>query len=886
MSDTITRPSSRRSFRAFLTGGIACTVLGVAAVAILNPDLIKRAVGWVRHGKSQAEVSLAGANGVDYARDVRPILNENCVKCHGPEKQKGGLRFDLKEAALKQGESGELAIVPGNTAKSGLLHRIVSHDPDEQMPPKGERLPAASVAVLEQWIAGGAPWPDASAPGGGSQAVAPGKSKHWAFQPLAKVTVPQVRETSWAVTPIDRLILAAQESKELHPNAEAPRRTLIRRVYFDLLGLPPTPEEIDAFERDPSPAAYEHLVDKLLADPHFGERWGRHWLDAARYADSNGYEEDRPRPNAYAYRDFVIRALNDDLPYDRFIQWQIAGDLLEPHRVQAVAAAGFIAAAPNVRSDFTNYREKDRWDELDNVVSTTGSAVLGLTLGCARCHDHKFDPISSADYYHLTAFFMSTERVESPIDERQGKEYDRAMAHFDEKRLSKIKSEEKEWKEAKRALARKAKMESLPVTAEEKAMMQAPVDANNKRQYELLNQFATELQISDGDLRKTLDKQDLAKWVAFDKAEDEIEATKPRPIPRMLTIKEGSSKRSYVLVRGNPDQKGPETNSDFLSVFTAPSGFSYLQRFSLFRKNRADLARWLTDVNHGAGALTARVAVNRLWQHHFGRGIVETPGDFGIRGDPPTNPELLDWLAGELIRGGWRMKPLHKMILMSAVYRQDDTSDATRLAIDPANRLWWRREPRRMEAEILRDSILAVSGCLNPQFFGPAVKPRMNPEAISVTNPEKKYDEWPAKVIDGPETWRRSIYIFAKRANLFPFLQIFDASDAIGSCTRRNPTTVAPQALTLLNDPFVREQARAFAARLSPLASRDARVRTAFDLALGRDPSPEETAGALRFLERQANDCPAASSRAAAEANAITDFCQGLMALNEFCYID
>jgi mono/diheme cytochrome c family protein len=847
-------------------------------------NCVQWAVARLHHGTKVA--LAAGGSGVDFARDVQPILKENCVKCHGPEKQKGGIRFDLKDGAFKAGESGDWAIVPGNTEKSSLVHRIVSHDPDEQMPPKGDRLPAASVATLEHWIAGGAAWPEGGTSGANPQLLVPAKSKPWSFQPLAKVTIPQVKNAAWAVTPIDRLVLAAQEAKGLHPNAEAPRRTLIRRLYFDVVGLPPTPKEIDAFERDPSPAAYEHLVDKLLADPHYGERWARHWLDAARYADSNGYEEDRPRLNAYTYRDFVIRALNEDLPYDTFVQWQIAGDLLKPHDREAVVATGFIAAAPNVRQDFINYREKDRWDELDNIVSTTGSSILGLTIGCARCHDHKFDPITTADYYHLAAFFTSTQRIDRPIDEAQGRAYETAMAHYDQKGLDKLKNEEKEWKKVKRAAAQKKIIESLPVTAEEKAIMEAPEDKNNKRQYELLNEYAVQLAISDGEVRKGLGKDDLAKWMAFDNAEDAILATRPALIPEMLTITEGPAKKSYLLMRGNPDQKVSETAPEFLSAFAPPPRFTFLDRISFFRKNRADLARWLTDVNHGTGVLAARVEVNRIWQSHFGHGIATTPGDFGMRGDAPNNQQLLDWLAGEFIRNGWHIKPLQRMILMSAVYRQDDTADPERLAIDPSNRFFWRRAPRRIEAEILRDDMLSVSGCLNPEFFGPAVKPRMNADAIAVTNREKKYDEWPAKVVDGPKTWRRSIYIFAKRSNLFPFLQIFDAPDAIGSCTRRNKTTVASQALTILNDPFVREQAEAFATRLSTTAgSADVRVQKAFEMALGRKPSAEESARALRFIASQTEDCQSVA-KDAAERKALTDFCQGLMALNEFSYID
>ncbi|HEY3897755.1 MAG TPA: PSD1 and planctomycete cytochrome C domain-containing protein [Chthoniobacter sp.] len=876
MSDSHLRP--RRRIRAILVGGIACVVLGVVAVPFLAPKWVKHHVGWWKLGKSKSRISQV-EGGVDFARDVRPILDKNCVKCHGPEKQKGGIRLDSSVVESKPGESGELAIVPGDTAKSALVRRVVSHDPDEEMPPKGARLPADSIALLERWISSGAAWPGAvavSVPA--PRMVDARKTKHWAFLPLAKVDIPSIESADWTRTPIDRFVLAAQKAKGLHPNPEAPQRTLIRRLYFDLLGLPPTPEAIDAFENDPSPSAYEHLVDQLLADPHYGERWGRHWLDAARYADSNGYEEDRPRIYAYTYRDFVIRAMNDDLPYDRFVQWQIAGDLLEPHNAQAVAATGFIAAAPNVRPEFTNYREKDRWDELDNIVSTTGSAILGLTVGCARCHDHKFDPISSADYYNLTAFFTSTERVERPVDERQGEEYDRAMASFNGKRLTKINNERKDWQETKRAEARRPIIESLAISAGEKALLEAPADSKNQVQANLLARFADKLAISDDEVRKTLNAQDLAKWEAYDKEVAKMLAAHPQAIPRMLTIRDGPPKKSYVLVRGNPDQKGPEALPDFLSAFSFASP-------APAQKTRADLARWLTDVDHGPGALAARVIVNRIWGHHFGRGIVDTPGDFGFRGDSPSDPQLLDWLASELIRGGWRMKPLHKMIVMSAVYRQDDSSDPARVAIDPGNRLWWRHEPQRIEAEILRDSMLAISGCLNPEFFGPACKPRMAPEAIAVTNPQKKYDVWPANVVDGPATWRRSIYIFAKRSNPFPLLQLFDTPDSIGSCTRRNQTTVAPQALTLLNDPFVREQARAFAQRLSSLGSLDARVCAAFALSLGRNPTPEEKSGALRFIERQETDAQA-SGKETAEAHAMTDFCQGLMALNEFCYVD
>jgi mono/diheme cytochrome c family protein len=888
------RPRAKRA----LSFAVICVLglLGLGATAIVNPKFFKPAARWI--SGTRAAYSMKGAarpahgtdaNGIDFAKDVEPILSGNCVKCHGPEKQKGGLRFDIKDAAIKMGESGDMAIVPGAPAKSSLIRRVTSHDVEEQMPPKGERLSPQTIAILQNWIEQGASWPQGSA--SVPKAAAPGSKvtekdrKHWAFLPIVRTVIPRPSKTGWVRTPIDNFILAAQESRSLQPNPEAPRRKLIRRAYFDVLGLPPPPQEIDAFERDPSPDAYERLVDRLLADPHYGERWGRHWLDAARYADSAGYEEDRPRPDAFRYRDFVIRAVDSDLPYDKFIQWQIAGDLLEPDKPEAIAATGFIAAAPNVRPDFINFRKKDRCDELDDIVSTTGSAILGLTVGCARCHDHKFDPISTEDYYRLTAFFTSTERVEASIDPREGKAYDREMADY-EKRLKAEKSREKEWKEQKREELRRVKIEALPATEAEKASLRAPLNENDRAQSRLLTRFARELEISDGTLREQLNEADLERWKAFDKAEDDIRANKPAPIPRMLAIKECASQKTHLLVRGDPEHEGPEVAPAVLSLFSRPAAASLFGRFFSHRTTRMDLARWLTDDEHGAGALTARVEVNRLWQHHFGRGLVGTPGDFGLRGDSPTNPQLLEWLAGEFIRSGWRVKPLQKMILMSAVYRQDDTSDSARVTLDPANQFWWRREPQRIEAEILRDSILSVSGCLNPRLFGPAVKPRMNPEAISITNREKHYDEWPGNVIDGPETWRRSIYIFSKRSNLFPFLQAFDAPNAAGSCTRRNPTTVAPQALALLNDPFVREQARAFAVRLSVLGGMETRVRSAFELAFGRDPGLDETTASLRFIGQQVNEYRASSSAGDAETAAVADFCQGLIALNEFSYID
>jgi len=847
-------------------------VAAVAAGAITAGGIAIRARAKFR--RRQRDTSA-----VDFTRDVQPILSAKCLDCHGAEKHKGGLRLDERAAALTATNSGEVAIVPGDPEKSALISRIISDDPEEQMPPKGDRLVTRQIEILRSWIDSGAHW----SPGTETSATVAAPTvtekdrEHWAYHPLS-TTVPTASKSAWATTTADQFIVAAQDAKGLQPNPIASRGTLIRRLYFDLIGLPPSPEEIAAFEADASPGAYEKLVDRLLADPRYGERWGRHWLDAARYADSAGYEEDRPRPDAWRYRDFVIRAFHTDLPYDRFIQWQIAGDLLEPNNPEVLAATGFITAAPDVRPDFINFRKKDRCDELDDIVATTGSAILGLTLGCARCHDHKFDPISMTDYYRLTAFFTSTERVERPLDAEQGRAYNKAEADYD-KRLKKADKERRKWITHLAEQTRLVRIAALPIAESDKALLRAPKDDNNAAQKLLLKSYEREIELKGEALRASVSEADRQKLDALENEVKEIDVTKPADIPKMLIVEEGKPQATYLLSRGDPDHPGAEVSPGMITVLS-PAG-------TIFRNGltRADLARWLTDSVHGAGNLTARVAVNRLWQHHFGRGLVETPGDFGLRGDPPALPGLLDWLASELIRGGWKISRVQKLILMSSTYRQDVTYDAERAAIDPANHLWWRREPLRLEAETLRDSILAISGELNPKHYGPSVKPHIDSEAITVTNPAKHYDEWPHDVVDGPEMWRRSIYIFTKRANLFPFLQAFDAPNAIGSCTRRNPTTVAPQSLALLNDTFVRSQARAFANRLSARSTLRDQLPSAFQQAFGRAPTSSELSASESFVETQSAEYRAAG-QAHPETAALTDFCQALFAANEFSFVD
>ena len=762
------------------------------------------------------------------------------------------------------------------------MARITHEKQSERMPPSGQPLTEQQTALIRGWIESGAPWPNE--PGQDSESAEDQSATHWAFRRLREVALPKVTNESWVRTPVDRFVLARLEFEGLSPNDAAPRTKLARRLYFDLIGLPPSAERLEAFGRDNTPGAYGRLVDRLLEDRHFGERWGRHWLDVARYADSAGYEEDRPRPNAYHYRDFVIRAFNDDMPFDEMVRLQLAGDLIEPLNPQRIAATGFLAAGPDVRPDFVNFRKKDRYDELDDIISTVGTAMLGLTLGCARCHDHKYDPIPTRDYYQLLAFFDQTERYGHPVDPSEVGPYEKLLGDF-ESEFESAKHELDEWVNVRAEPIRLDRISSLGIPEDQKELLRVPEDKANALQASLRVQFSEELKVTDEQLREALGDAERAELDLMTAKLEEIEASKPKDIARVLGIRDGDPIETHVLVRGDPGAEAEIVQSDALGALTCQSG-----RVRAF-DSRIDLANWMTDVDCGAGALLARVTVNRLWQHHFGRGLVGTPGDFGSRGDPPSHPDLLEWLAGQLVRGGWKLKPIHKLIVDSATYRQSGEWDRSRAGIDPENRLWWRREARRLEAESIRDGILAVSGTLNRTSFGPSVKPRIPTEAIY--NPVESYHQWPDNVRDGPRTWRRSIYVFSKRANLFPFLESFGAPRTLQSCARRDASMGPIQALDLLNDEFVREQSRYFAERVlwESAAETEARVRTAYRLSLGRVPTSPELSRAVSFLEAQTaqykNDLgKQASSDSQRRMRALVDFCQSLFASNEFIYID
>ncbi len=643
----------------------------------------------------------------DFNHDIRPILAAKCYACHGPDedKREAGLRLDLREEAVKD------AIVPGSPEKSEFWHRVVSTDKDDVMPPPSspKQLTDTERALLNRWIKDGAEY-----------------QLHWSFLPVRKAAPPQVKNTVGVRNGIDLFIRQKLEKHRFPPSPEAAPATLIRRLCLDITGLPPTPEEVVAFEKEfaTSPRAYEHLVDRLLASPHFGERWGRHWLDLARYADSEGFLGDKVRPQAYHFRDWTIQAVNDDLPFDQFTVQQIAGDLLPQAQVPQLMAAGFHRnAAKNTEAGVD--KEEARFQNLADRVNTTSRVWMGLTLGCAQCHTHKYDPITIRDYYSFYAFFDNTEDREEPLT---------------------------------------------------KAQTLAEVTADRRQ--------------------------------------------------------------TYVHLAGDYARRGPDVIPATLSALPKmqPAGDS--------QASRLDLARWLVSPQH---PLTSRVAVNQVWSKLFGTGIVSTPDDFGTSGEPPSHPELLDWLATQFMQRGWSRKELIRLIVTSATYRQSSAHRDDLMETDPLNRLLARQNRLRLEAEVLRDSFLTASGLLSRAIGGPSIKPPLPGDVFDVGRSVK----W--ELSEGGDRYRRGLYILTMRSILYPMLTTFDAPDASEACVKRDRSNTPLQALTLMNDPVFVEAAQALALRVLRESPPDttSRLQTLFHRTLGRHPLPEETARLLTFHAEQ-----------------------------------
>jgi cytochrome c553 len=1013
--------------------------LSLAAVVLA---LLLAPVAAAPQAKVDPDHAAKMAKGTElFKTSVRAVLQAKCVKCHSGDRVEGEFDMGTREALLKGGARGP-GLVPGDSKKS-LLWQMTAHLKEPHMPHERAKLPDADIAKIAEWIDLGAPYDKPfveQTDAWTKKVVTADLKKHWAYLPLAQAKPPA------AGHPVDAFLRAKLDAAKLKPNPPADKRTLLRRAYLDLIGLPPTPEQLEAFLKDESLEAFEKVVESLLASQHFGEKWARHWLDLVRFAESHGFEHDYDRPTAYHYRDFVIKALNQDLPFDTFTKWQIAGDELAPTDPLAMMATGYLAAGVHSTQITKNEVEKHRYDELDDIVGNIGTTFLGLTVGCARCHDHKYDAFPARDYYRMVSAFTTVVRTEVELDldtagyaklkqafDAEHAAFTDALAKYETEHLpAKFAAWEKargdkplvlEWvspaagamksaggatlaaqpdgsvlvtgknpttetltfefateeqglrslrvealahpalvkggpgraangnfalsdlrvtvrpKESKDAAGVAVKLTNPRATFEQKGLpVAAAIDGDKNTAWAVDPQFGkahaaafnfekpvgfpggtavtvtlafnTNTGHGIGRPRVSLsaaEKPDLAaapvseavraalataaekrtpeqlaaavKWFApqdaefakLKKAEEQHLAKAPKPnrvkalvssegLPAIKLHTQGADflKETHFLRRGDPNQKEGVAPVGFLQVLmpdaeaeskwlkSPPSG-------SRTSHKRAALADWLTDTRDGAGQLLARVVVNRLWAQHFGRGLVATVSDFGTRGDAPSHPELLDFLASELIRNGWKLKPVHKLIVTSAAYRQSSTRDEAKVKADPDNKLVWRQPVRRLSAEVIRDSILAVGGKLNTTMYGPG--------HLSEESP------------------RRSIYFTMKRSKLIPALIVFDAPDGTTGVGDRPSTTIAPQALHLMNNPHVRGAAHGFARRVlaDPKVTDEAAVKLAYTLALSREPTAAELADALPFLK---------GKPAGERETALADFCQVLFCLNEFLYAD
>jgi len=789
---------------------------------------------------------------------VRPVLFEKCFGCHGKAAQQGGLRLDSLTAILHGGGSGIAVVVPGEPDKSNMI-KAVRYDTALKMPPSGKLKPD-EVAALTEWVKRGAHWPGeaapAAVPANGEYVPSDAQKNHWAFKPFKRPPLPAVKNTAWGKTPIDRFILAKLEAKGLKPAPYADRRTLIRRASYDLLGVPPTPAEADAFVSDTAPDAFAKVVDRLLADTRYGERWGRHWLDVARYADNKGYvfTEDKEYHYAYTYRDYVIRSFNTDLPYDRFVREQLAADRLQQGDDRSsLAAMGYLTLGRR----FLN----DQAAIIDDRIDVTCRGLMGLTVACARCHNHKFDPIPNKDYYSLYGVFASSYEpnplvVISPKSVSEPYEKQNGMVVSTQNEVNGLIL-------AQVALLRK-KIEQTPaaVTPEGAKVLQA-LRLNTLPD---ANQY--------GKIAAGFEPAALEKLKGLNAKIAELKKTMP-PTPEMGMAMLDADKPydPYVFIRGNAGNRGDSVPRRFLQILSGPGRKPFTQG-----SGRLELAE---DIASPTNPLTARVLVNRVWLGHFGFGIVRTPSDFGMRGEPPTHPELLDWLASEFVAPeglgdkyacGWSIKRLHRMMLLSSAWQQSSEGDAHKALVDPENRLLAHQNRQRLDLESMRDSLLAVAGDMDTKIGGPAVE-----------------------LTTAPYTKRRTVYGYIDRANLQNFYRSFDFASPDASSAQRYHTTVPQQALYMMNSPFVVEEARALLHRPEVTAAKDdaQRIRTLYRLLYQRLPSPDETAAGLNFLKAIAEIKPSqtalisiSSAPAPVGLTPWEEYAQTLLMTNEFNFVD
>lgn len=916
-----------------------------------------------------AELPPAATDPVDYIRDIEPLLKVRCLGCHSGEKQRGGLRLDRSAAALKGGESYGPAIVPGESAKSPLIRVVAGLEDGFTMPPEGPALTAKEIGVLRAWIDQGAKWP--ASPNDVDETVT-----HWAYQAVKPISPPDITNAEWCRTPIDRFILSTLQQKQLTPSPETDRRTLLRRLSYGLRGLPPTPEEAAAFLADTSPEAWEHLVDQWLDDPHYGERWARHWLDVVRFAESHGFEMNQSRPNAWPYRDYVIRAFNDDVPYAQFVTEQLAGDT-----VGVDAATGFLVGGSwdQVKSPDPVLTMQQRADELHDIVSTTGSAFLGLTVGCARCHNHKFDPITQVDYHAIKAVFAGVQHGERLL--RRAEDVDRSrrilevraeLAQIDVRAAQREPLADTNAATPRRsAVTRSANIERfLPRDAKFVRMVIEETNTQSQPCLDELEIFTAEdaprnvalattgvtlaassslpgypihqlKHLNDGKYGNAwswisnepgrgtvtvtlsqIERIDRIVW-SRDRGDDGmryadriatryrfetsldgehwdvvatsadrapfgqdvstaalIEAADPaerdavqRDVARKAALQKElvaltASPMVYAgrfvtpepiqrLQRGDPTQPrepiSPAGIAAFGDRWQLPADATDAER-------RQALARWITDPRH---PLTARVMVNRVWQHHFGRGLVDTPSDFGLNGAKPTHSELLDWLAAEFLRHNGSVKAMQRLIVTSAVYRQSSAARSDAMKVDADARFLWRFPPQRLEAEPLRDAILAVSGNLNDRMGGPG---------FDLFEPNGNYVKvYQSRRTFGPTEWRRMVYQAKPRMQLDDTFGSFDCPDAGQIAPKRTTSTTALQALNLLNSPFLLQQSDILAQRIQQDVgiAPQPQVTRLFELLFLRSPTQDEQADAVELIE----------------SHGLPALCRAMLNANEFLYV-
>jgi cytochrome c551/c552 len=741
------------------------------------------------------------------------------------------------------------------------------------------------VAVVLVGLAlGGAPPEATDAP---PESFTAEQRAHWAYQPIRRPEPPAVARPGWVRNPIDRFLLAGLEEVAFEPAREASRVELLRRIYADLTGLPPTPAQQEAFLRDERPDAYERLVDRLLASPQHGERWAQHWLDLAHYADSNGFELDADRPDAWRYRDWVATALNADMPYDRFVRMQVAGDRLAGAGAEGMIASGFARSGPREVVGGNVDPLVRRQTELAEITGTVGSVFLGLTMACARCHDHKFDAIPTTDYYRLQAYFAGSElaevKIAAPEEEAAFKRAKEAIA----KQVAPLKAAQAKLEAPYREALVAAKRNGL--TDAERAVLAIPEKERTALQKKMAAGAQGALNVRWEEVAEAVARNpaDHAERERLKREIDAIEQTLPPPPAHAMTFDEKTdAPETRVHRRGDPRSLGPRVGPRppgvVLATWEGSESARYADGPPEGEARRVELARWLTDP---ANPLPARVIVNRLWQHHFGRGLVATPNDFGIRGEPPSHPELLDWLASELVRNGWRLKPIHRLIVTSSAYRQSTRpAEARQLVDDPENLYVSHMNRRRLDAEALRDAMLAVTGELNPAAGGPGVRVPIEKEVEELIFTEAEVvDLWP-ETPDPREHARRSLYLFRKRNVRYSLFDAFDAPDTQSACAQRNVSTHALQALSLLNSRFAFDRAEALAAAVRAEAdSESARVERLYRRVLAREATAAERDRALRFVREQA--ARVGPDEADPEAAAWADLALALLNCNEFVYV-